>query len=114
MFRKLDSVRKCSLAAPSGWTQKEMTVTPIVSEDGVRQEVSFLDVPCSTISDRQLNPEDVKLETIIMTGAIIDPGNFRKILNNTDPAEIEQHRDKFDSDFLEYINDNKDQLLKSE
>lgn len=114
-FRKLDLIEKhvCQCAACSSWSQPKFVTQPDVTDDGRKiLNLSLQSIRSDELSKKTLNPDLINMAYIIETGNVIDPKQVSKLLNITDPADIERLKGNLSSNMYEYLLEHQDELIK--
>lgn len=109
-FRKCDLKKSSSVFYPVlDWEEE---VKENVPRDGGTVEVVLLLESSVRRSKMQLPPDKVRLHDIVASGNVIDPSNALMSLSPTDVSDLEDGRDRFASEMLEFMSNNEDSLIK--
>lgn len=78
------------VVAPDMWSQEEITNTNVTDKNTVKRVSTLVNVSCSDISTKQLNPNLVNPTSIIANGVPIEAINTDGMWNPTDKADIDE------------------------
>lgn len=105
MFRKNERAYKVRLRRATPWTE----LTRSVEHDTNR--VMFSEIHCAEVSNQQLDPDVVVLDSLLERGIKIDPKQIRSYLNPTDIADIERFNSERTAHLYQYLQDNEEEIL---
>lgn len=109
-FRKCDLKQSSFVCYPVlDWEEE---VKQNVPRDGGNVEVVLLLESSVRRSQMQLPPDKVRLHDIVASGNVIDPSNALMSLSPTDVSDLEDGRERFASEMLEFMSNSEDSLIK--
>lgn len=95
--------------SPSGWKERQR----VTVESGSSSDfVEVVDVRCTDILAKQLDPNVVTLKALIEQGITIDPGQCASMLNITDVADIEKYNAEDMKEVYTYLKDHGKEIVK--
>ena len=91
-FRKCDLKERHVCFAPGhfAFSNEEIQVNPVQQGDKVIQYVELKHMKSSEISKQTLDPGIITLESMLEAGVTLNPGQCARMLNLSDPADLEQ------------------------
>lgn len=96
--------------SPSGWKERQR----VTVENGNSSEyVEVVDVRCTDILAKQLDPNVVTLKALLDQGITIDPGQCASMLNITDVAQLEQYNTEDMKKVYAYLKEHGQEIVKS-
>lgn len=107
MNRKIDSQERANFHFLSG--VKELVPIMRPNANGVKV-VDFVWKDIAEIAPQVLNPDIVNLASVIETGVPIDPKNFIKVFNITDPADLEKFREGRSQSLFKYVQEHESEI----
>jgi hypothetical protein len=96
--------------APAGWKEIDRVV---LEEEKGASRVAYVFNSNEDISKLQLDPQQSSLSNLLKAGVMIEPGQAASMLNLTDPADLDEISDRFTANVIEYIEKNRDQIVKT-
>lgn len=102
-----DFIPVCS---PHGWKEIDRVV---LDEERGSSRVAYVFNSNEDIEKLQLDPQQSSLSNLLKAGVLIEPGQAASMLNLTDPADLDEISDRFTANVIDYIEKNRDQIVKS-
>lgn len=96
--------------SPVGWKELDRVV---LDEENGSSRVAYVFNSNEDIEKLQLDPQQSSLSNLLKAGVIIEPGQAMSMLNITDPADLDELSDTFTANVIDYIEQNRDQIVKT-
>lgn len=109
-FTKTERISR-TYQAPEDFVEVRTEVQP---SNGSSQRVVKVEVRSSDELKKQLDPKSVTLQSLVDNNMTIDPGKFFNVLNETDPASLEEMSNPQLEKIYNFLVENKDRLFHHE